>query len=442
MKRPTPNPRRRLLVALAGTMLTAPGLPRAATRIVLDAARTNADATRGYIDLPGFAASRKNTGIAVHAIDDTSLLDAVKDAGFSFVRADLFWEAVDTPHGWDFSRYDTLVAELSERGLGALFILGGIHRVHSPNRPPTTPAQLAAFRRYVFNAAQRYKGKPVRFEVWNEQDHKTYWHGEPSPVAYRNVLKLAVQAVKAADPDAIVATGGVQQVNRTFIRAVGDIASPAQPAPDAVSVHPYRQTEPETVFADYAALRRDLSSYRRPPQIWATEWSYPSYGYNYVADIGDGHSSVARARQANYAVRLLLANWISQIGLTSYYDIRDDGRDRTNIEHNFGLLDADDAPLPAYIAVRRLFAFTADAVRARYFLDPDARYVVLKLSAARATKYALWCYGDGNAISVDLSRLPAGATVTNMYGAALDAGNRRRLDVPEARGPVFITIEA
>lgn len=242
MKRSTPNPRRRLLVALAGTMLTAPGLPRAATRIVLDAARTNADATRGYIDLPGFAASRKNTGIAVHAIDDTSLLDAVKDAGFSFVRADLFWEAVDTPHGWDFSRYDTLVAELSERGLGALFILGGIHRVHSPNRPPTTPAQLAAFRRYVFNAAQRYKGKPVRFEVWNEQDHKTYWHGEPSPVAYRNVLKLAVQAVKAADPDAIVATGGVQQVNRTFIRAVGDIASPAQPAPDAVSVHPYRQT--------------------------------------------------------------------------------------------------------------------------------------------------------------------------------------------------------
>ncbi|KGT02398.1 cellulase family protein [Burkholderia pseudomallei] len=296
MKRSTPNPRRRLLVALAGTMLTVPGLPRAATRIVLDAARTNADATRGYIDLPGFAASRKNTGIAVHAIDDTSLLDAVKDAGFSFVRADLFWEAVDTPHGWDFSRYDTLVAELSERGLGALFILGGIHRVHSPNRPPTTPAQLAAFRRYVFNAAQRYKGKPVRFEVWNEQDHKTYWHGEPSPVAYRNVLKLAVQAVKAADPDAIVATGGVQQVNRTFIRAVGDIASPAQPAPDAVSVHPYRQTEPETVFADYAALRRDLSSYRRPPQIWATEWSYPSYGYNYVADIGDGHSSVARAR--------------------------------------------------------------------------------------------------------------------------------------------------
>ncbi|MET5013338.1 glycosyl hydrolase family 5, partial [Burkholderia pseudomallei] len=76
-------------------------------------------------------------------------------------------------------------------------------------------------------------------------------------------------------------------------------------------------------------------------------------------------------------------------------------------------------------------AFTADAVRARYFLDPDARYLVLKLSAARATNYALWCYGDGNAISVDLSRLPAGATVPNMYGAALDAGNRRRLDVPE-----------
>ncbi|AHI75176.1 cellulase family glycosylhydrolase [Burkholderia thailandensis] len=442
MKNPTPNPRRRQLVALAGAMLAAPGLSHAATTVVLDAAQAGADARRRYIDLPGFIASRGTTGIAVHEIDDMTLLDAVKDAGFSFVRADLFWEAVDTPHGWDFSRYDALVANLAERGLGALFILGGIHRRYSPNQPPTTPAQLAAFRQYVFNAAQRYKGKPVRFEVWNEQDHKTYWHGEPSPAAYRNVLKLAVQAVKAANPEAAVATGGVQQVNRTFIRAVGDIASPAQPAPDAISVHPYRQTEPETVFADYAALRRDLSSYRTRPQIWATEWSYPSYGYNYVADIGDGHSSIARARQANYAVRLLLANWISQIGLTSYYDIRNDGRDRRNMEHNFGLLDADDAALPAYVAVRRLFSFTANATRAQYCLDSDARYVVLKLAAARATKYAVWCYGNGNAIGVDLSRLPAGAAVTDMYGAGLDAGNRRRLDVPEARGPVFITIGA
>ncbi|AOJ73308.1 MULTISPECIES: cellulase family glycosylhydrolase [Burkholderia] len=442
MKNCTPNPRRRLLVALAGAALGAPRLAGAARTVALDAAYANADAKRAYVDLPGFVASRDNTGIAVHAIGDMKLLDAVKDAGFSFVRADLFWEAVDTPHGWDFSKYDALVADLSERGLGALFILGGMHRVHSPNQPPTTPAQLAAFRRYVFKAAQRYKGKPVRFEVWNEQDHKTYWLGEPSPAAYRNVLKQALQAVKAANPDAIVATGGVQQVNRTFIRAVGDIASAAQPAPDAVSVHPYRQTEPETVFADYAALRRDLSSYRTRQQIWATEWAYPAYGYNYVADIGDGHSSVARARQAKYAVRLLLANWISQIGLTSYYDIRDDGRDRKNMEHNFGLLDADNGKLPAYVAVRQLFSFTGDAERAQYFLDSDARYVVLKLTAARATKYAVWCYGDGNAIGVDLSRLPAGAAVTDMYGAGLDAGNRRRLDVPETRGPIFITIGA
>ncbi|AJX35520.1 cellulase family glycosylhydrolase [Burkholderia oklahomensis] len=438
----TPNPRRRLLAALASAVLAAPGFAGAATTVALDAPTTNVAAKRTYVDLPGFAASRDNTGIAVHDIGDTKLLDAVKDAGFSFVRADLFWEAVDTPHGWDFSKYDTLVANLSARGLGALFILGGMHHLHSPNQPPTTPAQLAAFRQYVFKAAQRFKGKPVRFEVWNEQDHKTYWLGEPSPAAYRNVLKQALQAVKAANPDAIVATGGVQQVNRTFIRAVGDIASRAQPAPDAISVHPYRQTEPETVFADYAALRRDLSSYRTPPQIWATEWAYPSYGYNYVADIGDGHSSVARERQARYAVRLLLANWISQIGLTSYYDIRDDGRDRKNMEHNFGLLDADTGKLPAYIAVRQLFWFTGDAERARYFQDSDARYVVLKLTAARATKYVVWCYGDGNAIGVDLSRLPAGAAVTDMYGAGLDAGSRRRLDVPETRGPIFITIGA
>lgn len=159
-----------------------------------------------YVAAPKFAASRASTGVAIHQIGDARLLDAVKEVGFSFVRTDLFWEEVQAPDGW---RFDGLVSNLSARGLGALFILGYKHYMYSPDQPPTSAAQLAAFRNYVYQAAYRYRNAAVRFEVWNEQDHTP-----PSPRAYRALLETAVSAAHAANPDVTIATGGVQQVER------------------------------------------------------------------------------------------------------------------------------------------------------------------------------------------------------------------------------------
>ena len=392
-----------------------------------------------YVAAPKFAASRANTGVAIHQINDPRLLDAVKDVGFSFVRTDLFWEEVQAPDGWHFGGFDGLVSNLSARGLGALFILGYKHYMFSPDQPPTSAPQLAAFRTYVYQAAYRYRNAPVRFEVWNEQDHKDYWLAPPSPRAYRALLETAVSAARAANPDVTIATGGVQQVDRDFIRAVGDMsATKSRTGPDAVSVHPYRQKYPETVLDDYGALREDLSTYAKHPQVWATEWSYPSVGYEYVADLANGHSPEARARQAKYAVRLFLMNWIAQVGLTSYYDMRNDGNDPKEMEHNFGLLDASNAKLPAYDAVKHLFGFTAGVKNARYFIDENEKYAVLKFEAGRATKYVVWCYGAGNVMNLDVSRLPAGAQITDLYGKPRDG--RGLLAVTEAQGPVFITV--
>ncbi|MDR6503226.1 hypothetical protein J2785_006419 [Burkholderia ambifaria] len=394
--------------------------------------------TLPFVALPCFLDTRANSGVAIHEIDDPVLLDAVRDTGFSFVRTDLFWDSVETPRGWNFSRYDALVAKLRARGLGALFILGYQHPRHAPKQPPTLPAQVDAFAEYATQAARHFRDQPVRFEVWNEQDHKDYWLANPSPAKYRNLLEATVRAVKTANPNAVVATGGVQQVDLTFIRAVGDIGSESQPAPDAISVHPYRQDAPETALRDYVTLAQDLATYRTVPAIWATEWSYPTYGYKYVSHTSDGHDPVARERQARYAVRRLLVDWIAQIGLTAYYDMRNDGADPKNMEHNFGLLDADNTPLPAYVAVRHLFSFTANAHDARFFLDPVRHFALLQFRAEGVVKYVIWCYERNSTLDVDLSQLPAaGTSVSDLYGASVDI-THRRLTIREEQGPVFI----
>ncbi|NYH27173.1 glycosyl hydrolase family 5 [Paraburkholderia bryophila] len=426
-----------LLIAMAaavGGMILPVRPVSSAPVIVLDSAEKSV--ARNYIELPAFARSRANTGVAVHDIADTKLLDAVKDVGFSFIRADLFWSEVDTKDGWQFSRYDTLVSDLAARGLGALFILGYGNDLYGPHQPPTTPLQLAGFSRYVHESVSRYRDADVRFEVWNEEDSKSFWLTEPSPAAYGQLLNTALRAAKSANPDAVVAMGGVQQVNRDFIRAVGNVW---QVEPDAVSVHPYRQEEPESVFSDYRHLSQDLAAYRKVPAIWATEWSYPSYGYSYVADIADGHSPEARARQARYVVRRFLTDWIAQIGLTAYYDIRNDGANPKNMENNFGLLDSDNTRLPAYDATKYLFSFTKDVTRARYFIDIQNKYVILKLNSPHATRYVAWCYGRGNGIRLDISQLPGNARATDMYGTRL-VPEGGAVTAPETLGPVFISV--
>jgi hypothetical protein len=426
-----------LAFALAGSLAIRIFAMPAAPLVVLNGdAKTD---EKPYVDLPAFAAARADTGVAIHDIEDTRLLDAVKDVGFSFIRTDLFWEAVQAPDGWHFGGFDKLVANLADRGLGALFILGYKHYLFNPGKPPTSEHQLSAFYNYVYQSTRRYSGANVRFEVWNEQNSEDGWLTVPSASDYRKLLITAVKAARAANPDVTIATGGVSQVDLKFIQEVGDISSATLRGPDAVSVHPYRQEYPETVFADYRALRDELSGYKPLPAVWVTEWSYPSYGYKYVSAIGNGHSPGALALQAKYTVRRFLVDWIAGVGLTTYYDMRDDGESPTDRENNYGLLDANNKRLPAYNASKYLFSFTANTASAKYFNDESNKYIVLKLVARTGSvKYVLWSYGDGNGLSLDVSHLPRNATMTDMFGRVLTT--KGVLAVPETLGPVFVSV--
>ena len=184
-----------VLLASAGVLAFKPASGSGSPIVTLDGGAGSSGLA--YITLPHFQTSRANTGVTVHEIADMRLLDAARDVGFSFVRTDLFWEAVQKDGNFDFGDFDALVNALAARGMGALFILEGSHSIYSPGHPPQTELELAAFYRYVYRTVAHYRNANVRFEIWNEQDAKDFWGAEPSPSAYRNVLKTAVAAAKA-----------------------------------------------------------------------------------------------------------------------------------------------------------------------------------------------------------------------------------------------------
>jgi hypothetical protein len=120
----------------------------------------------------------------------------------------------------------------------------------------------------------------------------------------------------------------------------------------AVSVHPYRKTEPETVVDDYERLRRMIDKYAPAGKyvpIISSEWGYSAASFN----LGEDKQSALLARQ-------LLINQSQGIALSIWYDWQDDGRDASQIEHHFGTVRYSNAapqlfvPKPAYHAAETL----------------------------------------------------------------------------------------
>ena len=97
---------------------------------------------------------------------------------------------------------------------------------------------------FVYAAAQHFAGRIAYWEVWNEPDllNNTAWAG--SAADFFQLLKVAYQAIKAADPNAQVITGSLNY-NPSWLSGVfaADLADPGSRVNnyyfDTVGLHSY-----------------------------------------------------------------------------------------------------------------------------------------------------------------------------------------------------------
>jgi hypothetical protein len=297
-------------------------------------------------------------GTNIHFIrPDLGLLDSAQRAGFGFIRMDLFWTAVETSAGsYDFSPYDLLVNALESRGMGALFILDYAHPLYydgpgdfESHWGPRTPATRAAFAAFARAAALHFSGRKVSLEIWNEPNIAQFWKPSANPDDYALLVEETTNAVKSAAPNMPLIVGALSGCDAAFLDRV--FSRPSLRGADAVSIHPYRQTAPETFVADRLLIREVLKrrTGREDIPLYSGEWGYPSTLFG-------GRTDAAWKAQAVHAIRLILINIRNRVPKTVWYDLQDDGSNPAHGEHNFGLLTdgINPAPKPAYNAVKTL----------------------------------------------------------------------------------------
>ncbi|MHC5055454.1 MAG: cellulase family glycosylhydrolase [Planctomycetota bacterium] len=177
-------------------------------------------------------------------------LDMLRDGGFRFIRMDFVWSRVERERGrYDFKPYDELTDGLEQRGIRALYILDYSNKLYETDRSVRTPEGRAAFARFAAAAAARYRGRRILWELWNEPNHHAFWLPRPDVEQYMALAREVLPAIRKADPDATIvapATSGLplEFLGGCFERGLLDMV-------DAVTVHPYRQSPPETALTDY-----------------------------------------------------------------------------------------------------------------------------------------------------------------------------------------------
>jgi hypothetical protein len=362
-------------------------------------------------------------GVNDHMLRDERSLDIARDVGFKLVRLDLRWSGLERNGEFRFERMDRTMDVLEARGLETLAIFDYGHPDHGGD-VPRKPEDIAAFARYAKEAAAHFKGRKIRYEIWNEPNIDRFWKPRPSALEYASLLRAAVAAIHEADPGALVCTGGISNIDLPFLIPL--LRSGAAREVNAIGVHPYRAGPPESFAADWTMLRKLIGT---RPDIWITEWGYSSA----QRDKPDGHSEAARRRQAILAVREALTAWALGVPLSIWYDLRDDGRDANNPEDNFGLFDTDGQEKPAMVAIRTLFRIAGDRSYTGMIRDvPDGTHA-MRLEGAAETRVIAWSEKDSVSIEIPTENL---VSAFDAFGSPVALKSSIQLN--EASGPVYL----
>ncbi len=277
-------------------------------------------------------------------------MEMMKASGATIIRMDFFWGGTEREKGvYDFSAFDRLTDALEKHKVRPIYILDYSNRHYDEGLSPYSEEGRKAFAKWAAAAAVHFKGRGILWEMYNEPNI-SFWKPKPDPEAY---IKLALETGKAlreAAPDETYIGPATSEIDFDFLEKC--FQAGLLEYWDAVSVHPYRQREPESVIPEYAKLRYMIDKYApegKKIPILSAEWGYSSAWANYNDEL-----------QGKMLPRQWMVNLACDVPVSIWYDWHDDGTDPKEPEHHFGTVNyeykKDQTPVyepkPSYLAAK------------------------------------------------------------------------------------------
>ncbi|MCL4459761.1 MAG: cellulase family glycosylhydrolase [Chloroflexi bacterium] len=384
------------------------------------------------------------------AQSSTRWMRLARDGGAVSNRLEFKWREIEARRGeFNYSAYDMVVKDNLDYGLvltGILIdtpswasITGGFgNQVPSNLYAPVfhadgSPNKDNYWGNFVYNTALRYKDAVLYWQIWNEPNLSRFWSA--TQAEYYQLLKVAYQAIKRADPKAKVILGGFSGYqDMRFLDGVLQVAKsdPAAKANnfyfDILSWHAYSRAR--QLFDGTNAYRDKLGAYGLYHPIWITESGIPAWDDHMVrgTDPRPYQWSATLDEQASYVIQSYAYALAASAGVVHYYRSSDTGEPEA-----WGMVRGDGSLRPAYIAyqvVTKYFQNVTRVILSHNMSGYDQ--VILERPGQRIT--ALWASGP-NPVE---ARVPASreqAILVDKFGqmAAIGArGDQYHLLLPPA----------
>ncbi|HEY3783521.1 MAG TPA: cellulase family glycosylhydrolase [Fimbriimonadaceae bacterium] len=316
-------------------------------------------------------------GIDIHfVIPPNGEIEKIASAGYKWVRMDMYWAVVEkhSPN-FNFKPYDELMDELDKNHIRPIFILDSINQAYG--QVPNDPNVVAGFCRFVGATVQHFQHRGIVWEFWNEPNLDDYWKPHANYEEYMALATQVGQTIRAVAPDEWYIAPALSHWDWPYLE--GCFQKGLLDVVDGVSVHPYRDEEPETVAADWQKLRGMIKQYAPAGKSIAMisgEWGYSDY-------------LTGLEKQAQYAARMYLINMASGANLTIWYDWSDDTDAGEPRQRHFGAVYPDLRAKPVVSYIKALenelsgFKFLH-----RMPSDPDQYLFVFEKDGAR--KVVAW----------------------------------------------------
>ena len=324
----------------------------------------------------------------------------LQDAGIQSVRTDAHWAFLERkrdqlrvePH---WRRY---LAGAAAKDIDSLFILGYGNSFYGGGQKPRSEPVRAAFNRYVAFVAQQFRGRVKYYEVWNEWDVENPTDPQFTQ-DYARLIADAAGIVRQNDPDALVLAGAVTTKGIESGFALRLIDAGVMQSIDGLSLHPYvhcrgqGKNTPEAWIEWLAEVDLQLSrAAGQPVPLYLTEMAWPSH---------QGSCGIDESLQAAYLARsFFLARTLPNVRGYWWYDWRNDGTDKSEREHNFGLLRKDYSQKRAY----QVLKVVSPIIRDYQFLGSvggaGRDTVLLRFGNAQEQLLVAWSTGKPRSVSI------------------------------------------
>jgi polysaccharide biosynthesis protein PslG len=320
----------------------------------------------------------------------------IQQSGCKWVRTDIPWDVVEkTPGQYDFTNFDGYYNACNTLGMRILWNLDYSNpALYTTNPGSSTWRQH--FADYAAAVADHFKGSSSIYELWNEPN-SGFWPGGSNVSQYMALANKALPAMRQADPDCTIVAPATTGVDITFLKGCFDrgLLNYA----NAISVHPYRSGNnpaPESVLADYAAVRTLINEYKPDVPIVSSEWGWST------APGFTNWDGISAQTQGDYLARMFLINASQDIPLSFWYSFKDRTTDPTDVDGNFGMMTLDLEQKPAFGAMRRLADSLAGMTFAERLPSDPNDWLLVFASASGNGHQALAAWTTGDAHTVDI----------------------------------------